>query len=265
MSAESTLMPWRDSQDARSEHADHGPGGSPHGELVVAWQNPASRLIAPVGLLQQPSEETYRFRYLRRALATDGFTPFLSFPDWARDYRSDRLFPLFSQRVMSARRPDYPEFLRQLHLAADATPWEQLARSEGRRTGDTVQVFPVPSVVEGRHSVCRFLVHGIRHANGGHLPALMVGNEVHLRDDATNPVNPAAVHVVADGGAVIGHVPDLLLEHLSALRSAGRVSVTVEHVNGPEAPMHLRVLLRMEGMAPRGYHPMRGPAWDTFV
>lgn len=264
MSVEGTLAPSRGSGDESSD-TGHGPGASPQGELVVAWQNPTSRLIVPVGLLQQPAAASYRFRYLRRAPATTGFTPFLSFPDWAGDYRSDHLFPLFSQRVMSARRPDYAEFLRQLHLAADATPWEQLARSEGRRTGDTVQVFPVPSVSESGDSVCRFLVHGIRHANGGRLPDLEVGDELRLHDDVDNPINPAAVHVVAAGGDVVGHVPDLLLEHLAALRSTGRVAATVEHVNGPEAPLHLRVLVRLEGVAPRGYRPMRGLAWETFV
>ena len=88
----------------------------------------------------------YRFRYLRRAVDVEGFLPFLSFPAWERTYTSQRLFPLFSQRIMSPRRPDFGEFLRQLHLSGDATPWEQLARSEGRSTGDTVQVFPIPAV-----------------------------------------------------------------------------------------------------------------------
>jgi len=38
----------------------------------------------------------------------------------------------------------------------------------------------------------------------------------------------------------------------------------VEHVNGPEAPAHLRLLVRLDGSAPGGYEPMSGPEWATF-
>jgi hypothetical protein len=117
-------------------------GRSP-GSLIVAWQHPETRLIAPVGLLEHGRGLGYRFRYLRRASTVEGFLPFLSFPEWQRTYTSQHLFPLFSQRIMSPRRPDFSQFLHQLHLNEDATPWEQLARSEGRRTGATVQVFPI--------------------------------------------------------------------------------------------------------------------------
>jgi len=144
-------------------------GRSP-GSLIVAWQHPASRLISPVGLLEHGV--SYRYRYLRRAQYVEGFLPFLGFPEWERTYVSDRLFPLFSQRIMSPRRPDFRQFLRQLHLSADATPWEQLERSEGRRTGDTVQVFPIPLVRDDGSTTCRFLVHGIRHVAKGTLPPL---------------------------------------------------------------------------------------------
>lgn len=236
--------------------------GSATGRLVVAWQNPRSRLISPVGFLEHGIG--HRFRYLRRARAIPGFAPFLSFPDWERTYTSDHLFPLFSQRIMSPRRPDYPEYLRQLHLSEGAEPWEQLARSEGRRTGDTVQVFPIPSVYADGSTTCRFLVHGIRHVTGGRLPPLSPGDSLTLHDDPANPVNPAAVLVCTATGEPAGYVPDLLLEHLRVLQRTGPVQVTVEHVNGPEAPTHLRLLARLDGQAPAGYRPMEGPGWETF-
>ncbi len=68
------------------------------GRLVVAWQNPEDRRIVPVGMLEH-GPDGYRFRYLRRALRTPGFRPFLSFPEWYGDYRSEWLFPLFAQRI----------------------------------------------------------------------------------------------------------------------------------------------------------------------
>lgn len=237
--------------------------GRSHGRLIVAWQNPDSRLIAPIGLLEH-GHEAYRFRYLRRALQVPGFRPFLSFPDWGRDYRSEWLFPLFAQRIMSPRRPDFRAFLRQLDLAPGATPWEQLARSEGRSSGDTVQVFPVPPVESDGSTTCMFLVHGVRYCNEGRLPPLVPGREVQLCDEPTNPKNPLAIHVVV-GDAPIGWVPDLLLDYVREVRDHGDARVTVQHVNGPEAPPHLRVLLCLRGALPVGRSPMTGPAWETLV
>ena len=236
-------------------------GGSP-GRLVVAWQNHTTRLIEPVGLLEHGPP--YRFRYLRRAGRVEGFLPFLSFGDLERTYISPDLFPLFSQRIMSMRRPDFGEFLGQLHLSLKSTPWEQLARSEGRSSGDTVQVFPVPSVAEDGATTCRFFVHGIRHVAGGTLPDLVKGQELVLRDDPTNSFNPAAVQVCTIAGQPLGYIPDLLLDHLAQMRATAPVRLTVEHVNGAEAPPHLRLLVRLEGRVPLGYEPMSGPGWETY-
>ena len=236
-------------------------GRSP-GSLIVAWQHPTSRLISPVGLLEHGTG--YRYRYLRRAPAVEGFLPFLGFPQWDQTYLALRLFPLFQQRIMSPRRPDFRQFLRQLDLDENASPWEQLARSEGRRTGDTVQVFPIPVVQPDGSSTCRFLVHGIRHVSRGHLPPLRRGDRLALVADPTNPVNTEAVLVSTPEGQRLGYVPDLLLEHLRTLGETGPVTLTVEHVNGPEAPAHLRLLVRLDGLAPGGYEPMSGPGWATF-
>jgi hypothetical protein len=113
--------------------------------LGVAWQHPETRSIRQVGLLWQDRAQ-YHFRYVRNVKDIDGFTPFLRFPGLRGTYSSERLFPLFAQRVMDPRRPDYEEYVRTLDLVRDSTPWEQLARSEGRRAGDAIMVFPEPSV-----------------------------------------------------------------------------------------------------------------------
>jgi hypothetical protein len=237
--------------------------GRSGGRLVVAWQHPDSRLISPVGFLEHGGEADYRFRYLRRARAVSGFQPFLSFPEWDRSYVGAQLFPLFAQRIMSPRRPDFRQYLSQLDLDDDATPWEQLARSEGRSSGDTVQVFPIPSVREDGSTSCRFLVHGIRHVGRGVLPPLEVGEALELRNEPTNPKNRRAVLVHAPGRGPLGYVPDLLLDHLDAMRSAGPVGLVVEHVNGPDVPPHMRLLVRLDGRVPEGYRPMEGPGWET--
>lgn len=240
--------------------------GRSGGRLIVAWQHPERRLISPVGRLEHRSASEYVFRYLRRAPDVAGFRPFLSFPTWERTYVAAALFPMFAQRIMSPRRPDYGEFLRQLDLDADASPWEQLARSEGRSRGDTVQVFPVPVVENDGTSSCRFLVHGLRHVLGVVRPPVAPGDQLRLKDDPENDFNPAAVGVWSAAGQALGYVPDLLLDHLTALRNSGApVNLVVEHVNGPDAPAHLRLLARLDGQVPPAYQPMAGSGWETFI
>lgn len=239
--------------------------GRSSGRLVVAWQHPRTRLIAPVGLLEHEDEQRYRFRYLRRAAELPDFQPFLGLPELERTYESSSLFPIFTQRIMSPKRPDFSRYLQQLHLSEDASPWEQMARSEGRRTGDTVQVFPVPVVGEDGATTCRFLVHGIRHVTGGHLPRLASGERLLLQPDSTNQEYPNALLVCSSAGVPLGYVPDLLLEHVRVVLAQGSSELVVEHVNGVDAPMHLRLLARLEGRVPTGYQPMTGTAWATFA
>ena len=101
--------------------------------LVVAWQHPGTRAIEPVGFLSY-DDHLYRFAYIQNALSVDGFRPLLGFDDLRRAYSSERLFPLFAQRAMDARRADYGRYVASLGLEGKwPEPWEQIARSQGRR------------------------------------------------------------------------------------------------------------------------------------
>ena len=97
--------------------------------FVVAWQHPDRRLIEPVGLLTCDGE-AYRFAYIRNALHVQDFRPLLGFADLYRNYVSDGLFPLFAQRAMDPRRPDYQRYLDRLGLEGEPGPLEQIARSQ---------------------------------------------------------------------------------------------------------------------------------------
>jgi hypothetical protein len=208
-----------------------------------------------------------------------GFRPLLGFPDFYKLYRSDSLFPLFAQRVMDPRRPDYSRYVTQLGLPEDSKPWEQIARSGGRRSGDTLQLFPVPTVVDHRFS-CAFLVHGIRHvsknvlhlATGDHrvpqdevlrtLDRLKPGDELALIPEPGNAVNRNAL-LVAENETPIGYVPDLLVDDLADLRGGG-LSALVEVVNGSDAPWHLRLLGRLEGGLPEGFEFFSRECWSSL-
>ena len=77
-------------------------------------------------------------------------------------------------------------------------------------------------------------------------------------------MNTQVLLVCTHQGEPLGYVPDLLLEHLRVLQGTAPIELTVEHINGPEAPVHLRLLVRLDGEAPAGYRPMSGSNWQTF-
>lgn len=252
--------------------------------LAVAWQNAMTRAISPVGLLEFDGER-YSFAYVRRALAVEGFRPLLGFPDLNRQYESDYLFPLFAQRVMDPRRPDHERYVRRLGLGADASPWEQMARSGGGRHGDLLQLFPEPASLSDGQVTCMFLLHGIRHIPSRplslagqevspvaveverRLAALSPGDPLRLVREDRNQWNPRAVITVAADGYPLGWVPDLLLDDLYAMSGAApaNVPVAVEQANGPDAPAHMRVLARLTARPVTGYASFSGPDWERLT
>lgn len=250
--------------------------------LAVAWQHPDTRLISPVAMLEFDGV-TYRFSYIANAERVDGFQPLLGFSDLHRAYSSPHLFPIFAQRVMDPRRPDHARYVQRLGLPDDATPWEQMMRSGGRREGDLLQLFPEPEVRDDGSVVCSFLVHGIRHVpesgidGHGHavtvealetqLASLEAGQELRLIREPSNPVNNRAVLTATHDRFPLGWVPDLLLDDLYEFSDGNPegVEVTVQQVNGSDAPPHLRLLACLTARPTKRYQAFTGPSWETLT
>ena len=140
--------------------------------MLVAWQNPDTRRIALVGVLEH-SAGRYCFRYLRAALDTQDFRPFLGFDDLRRRYESEQLFPLFRQRLMDHDRPDFDRYLDTLGLGKSASPLAVLGRSGGSRPGDSIFLLREPEVFSDGATQAMFFVHGVRHQQGA---AARIGN-----------------------------------------------------------------------------------------
>ena len=117
--------------------------------LLVTVRDPHTRAYRPVGFLVQLGNG-YQFSYLRREVQLDTFRPLPGLAQAAKAaVSSSRLFPLFSERVISVRRPDRHVSLDALGLPLDAAPMEVLARSHGQRVGDTIELLPAPEVGPG--------------------------------------------------------------------------------------------------------------------
>lgn len=249
--------------------------------LVVTWQHPADRNIEPVGFLDYDGEH-YRFGYIRHALSVKDFRPLLGFRDLHRAYSSEELFPLFAQRVMDPRRPDYQRYVERLGLGEEeAGPWEQIERSQGRRQGDTIQLLPQPAT-DGETLTCLFLVNGVRHVPEGPLvldgrqievtrdqvedalARLRPGDALQLAREPQNKANPLALMVMAPAATPVGWVPNLMVEDMHQLMARADVSVTTAHVNGPDAPWHLRLLVRLTARGAGDFRFFTGGQWELL-
>lgn len=216
--------------------------------LLVTRQDPSTRRYTAIGLLSC-ADGTYEFSYLRRAVETPGFRPLLGFSAMDRQYRSERLFPLFAERVMDPRRPDRPRWLSSLGLGEDPEVMEILARSGGRRKGDHLELLAVPRVEADGRTRISFLVHGVSHAGSfDHIGRLAAGDRLELVDDPGNPVNARAVLVSSAGERRLGWVPEPLVEFVRHVRDRG-AELRVLRVNPVELGSHQRLLVELSGRA----------------
>lgn len=224
--------------------------GQPVRRLYVAWQDPASREISPIGALTRQEDGTYEYRYLRQAEVLPGFRPFVAFPDLHRVYRSAEFFPFFENRLVPRDRTDFSAFVAAVDLPVDADPFEILARTQGRRATDTVEVFPepVPDPATGRVAV-HFLVRGVRHVPHAQdaIDTLAAGDLLRVVPDPQNPVDCYAVLLRTNDVRIIGWIPAYLtrLVHHGLENDPGPL-VTVERVGDRSGPVHLRLLCRLE-------------------
>ena len=242
--------------------------------LFLAWQDrKSSRQWFPIGRLDADAENSdYRFRYIggaKRAAKGANFRPLVGFPDMDWDYRSDELFPIFQNRVLSPKRPDFVEYLRTLDLSDDADPIEILSANEGRRLTDTFEVFPELVKNDDGSFVCRFFLHGWRHVSESaqvRLERLEPGETLHLALELTNPRTTVAVQIQTTDYQMIGWAPRYLVDDLTKAmaESPGEYAASVVRVNPQPAPSSQRVLVELSGRWEQ-HEPMSGSDYKPLV
>jgi hypothetical protein len=249
--------------------------------LYVVWQDPHTGRYFLVGRLRAigtSEEEVYEFAYTKGVLAarSSGFEPFLAFPDVGKEYFSTRLFPFFANRLLPLSREDYPESIERLGLSPDtASPIEVLARSGGRRATDSIELFAPPHSQESSDEQVRvleyfFLVHGIRHMKD--CARLMIGKNLHTGDslfivhDLQNRVDPKALVLRTSDYCCIGFIPRFLIGDVWALlENEEQVTVTLEQLNPPPAPIQQRILCRLSAIVRNHFFPCSGEDFQPLV
>ena len=239
--------------------------------LYAAWRHPDG-LIHPVGMLTRRvvgSNVSFRFVYLKVAEQLDGFDHLPGLADLHRVYESDHLFAVFRNRQMPRRRPDYGEYVRRLDLDIDTDPFEVMARSEGIRMTDRIEVFSYPERTPDGGLTTLFFGRGIRHLPGAAeaVTDVTAGDVLVVADEPDNPVNPRALLICTRTGRKIGWVPNYLVGTIHELRDSSEsdVGIVAEHVNPPTAPPHLRLLCRLRAPWPDGYEPLAAPEFQPIA
>ncbi len=238
--------------------------------LYIAWQDPENLQFFPVGRLTY-EENVYRFVYTRGAEESPSFAPFLPLKDLHAIYESDELFPLFANRILHKKRPEYPDLLTWLGVRqGHDDPMVLLARSGGLRATDPFMVFSCPSSQTDDIYHIVFFSQGLCDLPEGTLARidrLDVGAELYCMPDPQNPDDPLAVALrTPDRPILVGYCPPYLSRDLYALlnRNAMGGRITVERINH-DAPFQFRLFCRMAFEGMEKFHPCSDRAYDPLV
>ena len=224
--------------------------------LFLAWQDSdPSRAWFPVGQLDADVKHSlYRFRYIggaKRAQEKAGFPLLIEFPSLEEDYQSSELFPLFQNRVMNRKRPDFADYLESLDLSGKVDPIEILSVNGGQRVTDAYEVFPKIEKDNSGDFTCRFFLHGWRHvkqAAQDRINSLEPGERFFMTRGQTDPETGLAVEVCTDDGFMIGWAPRYLVaDFVASMSESPEYSAHVVRVNPQPAPSKQRVLIEMHG------------------
>ena len=237
--------------------------------LFLAWQAPnasaQSRAWFPIGRLDaSPESPNFRFRYTKGALRAKkeaGFEPLFAFPGFQNDFKSDSLFPLFQNRVISSKRGDFQEYIKWLDLdRGQADPISILAISGGERATDNLEVFPqVVADSNGNFNV-RFFLHGLRHLDAHAIERaskLEVGESLRVMIELNNPATRLAVSLLTSDYVMIGWAPRYLVEDLiNCAPNLTEILASIARINVESAPLGQRYLIDYHGRAHSGTQPM---------
>lgn len=240
--------------------------------LFVTWRHPDG-LIHPVGLLtQRVSDESqaFEFVYLKNAETLDGFPLLPGLPGLHQSYVDEELFPVFRKRQMPRQRPDYEEYVEALGLDVETDPFEVMARNEGRKMTDRIEVFAPPHHTDSGDLTALFFARGVRHREGASdaVAGLQPGDRLTLVDESDNSKNPRAILINTRNNEPVGWIPDYLVETIHELRnltSGEGIEVTAEHVNPPDVAPYMRLICRLTAPWPDGYEPLSGPEFQPIV
>lgn len=188
--------------------------------LVVAWQNPKSREWIPIGNLYY-EDKCYKFCYVKGIIKAKevGFIPFTKMNDIKAVYVADKMFPQFANRLLAKSRPEYESYQRWLRLDKNSTPLDELAKNNGARVTDSIELYMIPKKQE--KYIVEFFSHGISHLPHNYqerVKKLEAGEKLYLVQDLQNEYDSNALLIrTKDPVELVGYVPRIYAPDFSKL------------------------------------------------
>jgi hypothetical protein len=224
--------------------------------IFISWQSQETRNWYVVGNLEYDGQ-TYNFRYTNgsKKAKKDGFTAFQGMSELDIIHSSTELFPLFRNRVLSSRRPEYPRFISWLRLGDDATEMDLLERSNGIKVTDNLQTFSRLEIDDSGSFDCFFFLHGLSHRTQDakdFVSKLTLGDQLFLKRELNNSHDSNATMVLSSGeknsALQLGYCPGYLSSDVSKLLNDNYDSIkfTVESFDS-NAPVHYQLMCRLTG------------------
>lgn len=226
--------------------------------VYLAWQDYNTRKWHVVGVLRMHNAD-YVFNYTRGANNSRNFIPFNGMSELKETYISKEIFPLFKNRLLSSKRPEYPNFIKWLGLTTETTtPINILARSEAPRATDKLQMFKAIDVKDDRTFKHFFFSHGLGHLQksaSDRVMKLTKGEQLRLCLDCQNEYDADAVLIRAENPAeIVGYCPRYISNAISNLlrHDSNCVSIHVELLS-TDAPANYRLMCKLTGSLPNEF------------
>lgn len=229
-------------------------------KFILNWQDPETRRWHSVGVLYR-FEDKFGFAYTSGSKESPRFRAFGAMNDLESFYVSDKLFPIFANRILSPKRPEYQNYARWSGFdeAQACDPLLMMARLEGRRETDNLSVYPVPKkTLDGKYETV-FFCNGMNYLPKeikSNVLSFDKGELLYPMLDILNPHDQEAVALrSSDPGIFLGYCPRYVAKDIAKLcLSTSGVEIRVRSVN-EDAPPQLRLLCEVSCKWPNGFTP----------
>lgn len=217
-------------------------------KLFVAWRQPDSGEWIPVACLEQKQSGNFRFYYTQGAYRASNFFPFGGLERLEVVYESARLFPIFSNRLISKSRPEFKDYLRWLGLTERGEdPISMLALTGGIRGTDSIELFQPPEISDTGEYRVDFFTRSLSFLPPetiSMIESLHKGTKLFLMRDSQNTYDPFALTLRTDKPIIfVGFCPKYYAKDLGKLleNADSKLDITVKCVN-QDAPLNMRLL-----------------------
>ena len=246
-------------------------------ELIVTWKKESSGKYFPIGILkslQKGARKVYYFSYTKGVIQAknEGFSPLFGETkdgELKRIYISeDGIFPVFANRLMTKSRPEYPQYKQWLDIKNEDNPLEELAKNNGIRATDNLQVFAIPEKKNGKYIV-DFFIHKfdlIAPEFWIRIKDFKIDDRLYLTQDIQNPYDKNALLIRTEEPlCFFGYVPRFYTKDFLYLlnQKDSQATLRILRIN-IDAPLLYRVFCRFESSWSEDFEPFASEEFESF-